>query len=534
MPSGLVKHTITAKTGIRISILFFLTLMLLIAGCTGSSGDSADKNPAGISGNEKFKEDIDAVINQERYGYSTWGMEAVDIDTGKTVLSMNGDQLFTPGSTTKVFTVTTALEKLGSDYRFDTPVYRTDDNLILVASGDPAMGGRGGADSDTLEFTSSDHVDAGAFGRCILVPSDPLAGLDKLAAQAGNSGITSVEDIAIDDRLFQETKLEAEGLLTPIVINDNLIDITIVPGKEGETASVDWRPKSSAYTVKSTVTTGPAGDSPAVAIPDYSGQSVIEISGTIPEGSGSINLTSNVLVPASFARSLFIDALERNGVDVAAGTGGENPADLLPATRKYDEQEKVAELISPPFPEYARVTLKVSQNLYANCLLGIIAANSGSKYPEEGLLIEGSFLDSAGVPPGSLSLSDGEGSITNRISPDAGLKLLEYAHGKEYYEVLKDAMPVFGVDGTLSNAADPRSPGYGNISAKTGTSLGLDMSGKIFAYTRGLLGYMKTGKGTDLAFVIYVNNVAGIESVEEVSAVVEDVNRIAVLMYENL
>lgn len=531
MLSGKKKDPSISAGVIKATAVLILTALILAAGCTGSS---TGENSADVTGDEKFKEEIDAVINQEKYAYSTWGMEAVDLDTGEALLSMNGDQLFTPGSTTKVFTVTTALEKLGRDYRFKTPVYQDEETLILVASGDLAMGGRSGADSETLEFTSEDHVDAGAFGKCILVPSDPLAGLDKLASQAAESGIRSVDNVAIDDRLFYEMKMTAEGLLTPIVINDNMIDITLTPAKTGEPVSVDWRPKSSAYTVISTVTTGPAGGQPAVEVPDYTGQGTIVISGTIPEDIGSVNQTSNVLVPASFARSLFIDALERNGIEVASESGGENPEYLLPADESYSESEKIAELISPPFSEYAKVTLKVSQNLYANCILGIIAADAGSKNPEDGLLIEGVFLDSAGVDLKSLALVDGEGSIVNRISPDAGMNLLKYACGQDYYEILKDSMPAFGVDGTLAHATEAGKPGYGIIHAKTGTSVGGDMSGKLFAYSRALLGYMTTAKGTNTAFVIYVNNIAGIESVDDLSAVVDDVNRVAVLIYENL
>ena len=59
---------------------------------------------------------------------------------------MNGDKLFTPGSTTKLFTEGATLTLLGPDFRYHTPLYRTGridakgtlkGDLILVASGDP-------------------------------------------------------------------------------------------------------------------------------------------------------------------------------------------------------------------------------------------------------------------------------------------------------------------------------------------------------------------------------------------------------------
>lgn len=47
---------------------------------------------------------------------------ARDTDSGEVLLSINGDELFTPGSTAKVFTVATALDVLGPEYRFVRPV----------------------------------------------------------------------------------------------------------------------------------------------------------------------------------------------------------------------------------------------------------------------------------------------------------------------------------------------------------------------------------------------------------------------------
>ena len=70
-----------------------------------------------------------------------------------------------PASTTKLLTAGTALNQLGGEYRFYTPVYRTglitddgtlDGDLVLVASGDPNLSRRVAADS-TLTFETHDH-----------------------------------------------------------------------------------------------------------------------------------------------------------------------------------------------------------------------------------------------------------------------------------------------------------------------------------------------------------------------------------------
>ncbi|WFN35566.1 D-alanyl-D-alanine carboxypeptidase/D-alanyl-D-alanine-endopeptidase [Methanogenium sp. S4BF] len=517
----------------RISPAFGMVLMLLavacVCGCTAPPVDNGGDS-AGNSDISVMKETIDRIISQERYRFSTWGAMARDTDSGEVLLSLNGDELFTPGSTTKVFTVATALDVLGPDYRFVTPVYQTGDNLVLVASGDLAMGGRAGP-GDTLTYTNEDHVDAGAFGHCMLVEADPLAGMQTLAQEVAASGVHTLGDVAIDDRLFREARLMDKGIVTPIVVNDNLIDVTIVPGAPGEPAAVDWRPKSSAYTVANHVVTASAGSEMSVSIPDYSGQQVIEVDGVIPVDAGTVTLTSSVMVPSAFARSLFIDALENAGVAVDAPAAGQNPSGLLPERGGYAAKMKIAELTSPPFSEYAKVTLKVSQNLYANCLLGIIAAHEGYDMVDAGLYVEGEYLESVGVNSDTLLLVDGEGSILNRISPRAGTALTSAVAKLENYNALKDAMPVLGVDGTLATGAQPGDPGYGEIHAKTGTSVAGDQSGSLFVYSRGLLGYMTTERGTNLTFCIYVNNVPGLESMDDLQGVVGDVNGVAVAMY---
>ncbi|MDQ1277903.1 MAG: hypothetical protein QG555_945 [Thermodesulfobacteriota bacterium] len=50
---------------------------------------------------------------------------AQDIRTGETLYAYNADQLFGPASVIKLFTAAAALDRLGPDYRFRTPLYRS-------------------------------------------------------------------------------------------------------------------------------------------------------------------------------------------------------------------------------------------------------------------------------------------------------------------------------------------------------------------------------------------------------------------------
>ena len=71
---------------------------------------------------------------------ATIGAEVTDLATGAVVYDRNGNTGFTPASTNKLLTTTTALDLLGPEHRFQTTVVRgTGDQIILVGGGDPYL-----------------------------------------------------------------------------------------------------------------------------------------------------------------------------------------------------------------------------------------------------------------------------------------------------------------------------------------------------------------------------------------------------------
>src|SRR5262245_57974856 len=67
---------------------------------------------------------VETVINGPNYKHAHWGILVADLETGETVYEVNSDKLFAPASTTKLYTVAAALDALGADYRFQTPIMR--------------------------------------------------------------------------------------------------------------------------------------------------------------------------------------------------------------------------------------------------------------------------------------------------------------------------------------------------------------------------------------------------------------------------
>ena len=476
----------------------------------------------------KLSSGIKAIMDKPVYKHADWGFLAVDLKTGEVLYSLDPGKFFCPGSTTKLFTLATALDTLGVDYRFKSPVYaqgeisssgQLNGNLILVASGDLTMGGRATPEGE-IAYTSADHNDANALGICQLTPQNPLAGIEDLARQVAKKGIREVQgEVIVDTRLFCENpapSLELEYPLSPIIINDNLIDFTIQPQQSGSPARVDWRPKTTFFKVEARVNTVSAGQPLTVDIFSPQDHQIV-VRGQVPEDSAQVIRTFQIPDPASFARALFIEALKNQSIQVTASVLSANPASLLPEAKSYPGFSKVAELVSPPFKEYVRLILKVSHNMGANIMPVLIALQNEKTTLEEGINCEQPFLQNAGVDTSLVSLGDGEGGVpSDMITPKAMVQLLRYMATRPDSAYYRRALPILGVDGTLAGAVGEDSPAYGKVFAKTGTTGKIDfLNLRLIIKGKALAGYLTDIKGRSVAFAVFVNMVPGPELTDD-------------------
>lgn len=461
---------------------------------------------------------INAVINGADYKHAHWGILIVDRETGETVYELNADKLFAPASTTKLFSVATALDAFGADHRFRTPIYRRGDvdesghlrgDLILIASGDLSMGGRTDGDG-RIAFKDSDHTYANGNENAELTEPDPLAGLAELARQVAAAGIKRVGgDVVIDDRLFEKAEGSGSGpsRLTPIIVNDNLIDLLITPTTAGSLAEVTSRPQSIAYRIDAHVRTVANGKATRVQIIS-AGAGRIIVRGDIAAGHKPLVRVYEVDDAASFARSLLIESLQRVGIVVDGSPLAANRGDLLPSREACASLPRVAELESPPFGESARLILKVSHNLHASTLPLLVAAKHGKRSLSDGLRLQHDFLARAGVDVDTISFGGGAGgSRADYTTPRATVQLLRHMATLPNFKTYESALPVLGIDGTLAQSVKPDSPARGKVHAKTGTLFWDNtMNDRYLLTSKALAGYMTTSHGQRLAFAMFVNN----------------------------
>lgn len=463
---------------------------------------------------QSLQQKIDELVNRPEYRHGRWGILAIDAASGKTIFERNADQSFAPASVTKLYTCAAALELLGADHRFITRVFTNGmtvdgtlyGDLVLVASGDPTMGGRNLPDG-TLAFVNGDHTYADRTSTSAAVtPTNPLAGLEDLARQVRAAGIRDVRgDIVIDDRLFDHDRSSGSGpgLVTPIMINDNVIDFVLTSGPDG--VRVQVRPETAGIRVDNAVTI--AGERPDVVVRQENPWAV-SLRGTIPGDGRPVVRTLPVSDPAAFARALFIERLRREGVATSVSPLSVREARPRPPDETFAARE-VARHVSAPLHEVTKVTLKVSHNLYASTLPALVAVRYKERTVAAGLVRQGAFLREIGVGTEAVSFAGGAGGMNaDAVTPRSTVTLLKQLRAKDYYARFEAGLPVLGVDGTLADVVGMDSPARGQVRAKTGTLFWTDvMNGRLMLRSKSLAGTMTTKSGRTLAFAAFVNDV---------------------------
>ena len=443
-----------------------------------------------------------------------WGIEAVDLATGKTLVEHNARSFFVPASNTKLFTTSLALARLGPDFTFKTRVLADAapdaDGCIrgalrLIGGGDPDLSPR------PLPY------------RMGPVTGDPLVAIAALADQIAAHGVKRVEGDIIGDDSWYTWEPYAGGwsvddplyyygaAVSALTVNDNVQSVSVAPGASvGEIAALQLDPPLEYYLIDNRVVTVPAAGPRRVRYQREAGSKQLRIWGTMPLGAAPQTLSLGIDDPAEFAARALRQALEERGIAVrgAARARHQFPnqaadlskADPPPAPGGVE----LASRVSAPLLEDLRVTDKVSQNLHAEMALravGRARRNIGSR--EAGLEELKTFLEEAGITDDAWRITDGSGlARSNLVTPEAVIRLLRFMWGSPVREQWISLLPVGAQDGTLAHRfGDPAwsASAAARIHAKTGT----------VAHVSALSGYLERAHGEWIAFSILVNNYNG-------------------------
>ena len=440
-------------------------------------------------------------------GAAFWGIQVVDLATGKTLYEQNPHRFFVPASNTKLFSTALALARLGPDFTFQTRVLaaappdaqgRIAGALRLVGGGDPNLSGR------TIPY------------RMGAAAGNPLAALEDLAGQVAAHGVKRIAgDIVGDDTWYvwqpyaagwgiEDPASDDGPPVSALTVNDNVMTLTLRPGvREGDLAALELNPAIEYYRLDNRVRTAAVGSEHRIHFDRIPGSLDGHIWGAIPLRDRGQDLLLGVEDPARYAAEAFRRALEDRGIVVEGSAAAQHRRpdeipDLLEGLPPSPEPGvELGRRVSPPLIDDLRITAKVSQNLHAELALravGRARRNMGSF--EAGLEELKTFLGEAGIEPEAYNFRDGSGlARLNLLTPETVVKLLRFMFASAARENWISLLPVGGQDGTLSSRFG-ETAAAGRIYAKTGS----------LSHVSALSGYIRRRNGDWVAFSILVNN----------------------------
>ncbi|MFN4179104.1 MAG: D-alanyl-D-alanine carboxypeptidase/D-alanyl-D-alanine-endopeptidase [Armatimonadota bacterium] len=393
----------------------------------------------------------------------------------KTLYSFNEDKRFMPASNTKLFTSALALEKLGPDFTFVTPLLTDgqiegeglNGNLYLKGSGDPSL--------------TRDR-------------------LRELAKALLSKGIKFVKgDIVVDVSAFSDNRWGTgwswdyllygyASEVWAIALDRNSVNLQVAPApKEGQLAQVFVAPPTDWLIFDNRIRTIRSGQSRWLVLRDP-WERVVHLEGQIPLNAAPETVRISVPSVPYYVGETFRTMLREEGIVVDGNVKvGLTPPDVI----------KIAETKSPPLKELVWWLNKVSDNLYAEMLLRAVALKEvGQGSVADAMRILEQQLQDWGIDTSDVRLVDGSGlSRMNMVTPRSIVKLLQVARTRPWFDAFKNSLPIAGKDGTLRTRF-PGTPAEGRVFAKTG------FIGSVVA----LSGYIQRQDGTEFVFSVLVNH----------------------------
>ncbi|HEV2987887.1 MAG TPA: D-alanyl-D-alanine carboxypeptidase/D-alanyl-D-alanine-endopeptidase, partial [Candidatus Angelobacter sp.] len=396
----------------------FIVFVLLLLRSTGFAADPPQK--------KDLAKQIQAILRQPGFSRAHWGIDVVDMETGKAIYALNPDHLFLPASNVKLLTTSAALALVGPEYRFHTTIEtsgKVDANgrvlgdMVIVGRGDPNISGRVMPYQLKTERVS---------------PHTQI--LEQLADQIVQRGIKIVDGDLVADDSYYAAERYGEGWahddlqwidgapISALSFNDNVVFIKIQPAeKAGDKALVTVDPPNNYYELDNRILTTAAGVTRKVGIHRDAGSYKVVLWGSIPLDDAGMNEAIAIEDPAEFTGQVFRSLLEARGITftgkIRAKHGElaqffDQPPPPVPALAAATGSpiQVLAEHVSLPLIEDVKVTNKTSQNLHAELALRLIGQLKGIGGSfEGGAAALKQFLLHAGLTVNDFFVLDGSG-----------------------------------------------------------------------------------------------------------------------------
>ena len=419
------------------------------------------------------------------------GALVVNVTTGEVIESYHENRLLPTASTMKVLTTATALELLGSDYRWST-FLETDGkvedgvlhgNLYIRGTGDPTLGSRKVGNKAFLQKWVT------ALKRQGIRRIDGAVVADLTAFDNGD---------ALNGGWLWEDAGNYYGMgIFSINYLDNTMNVVLRSGPIGSVATVlSTDPAYEGVQFENHIRcTEITYDGAYVHGVPFDNKRFL--TGSVPSNLGTFGVKGDIPNPGLLLARHLESALEQSGVPVS------NRATYLTEADPHAKSRTLLyEHLSPTLAEVVTETNISSNNLFAEAVFRTLGTLCGSKRQTDpaSILHSCAVVEQCwrrrGVHWGTTIQKDGCGlAPQNGVSPETFVSLMRYMRGSTAADVFFRSLPVSGESGTLrSFLRDTRL--QGKVHAKSGS----------IAHLKAYTGYIERPDGTLWAFSIVVNN----------------------------
>ena len=417
-----------------------------------------------------------------------------DLDSNQVLADYNAKKSLVPASTQKLVTTATALQLLGSYYKFKTyleydgeidTLNRTlKGNIYIKGGGDPTLGSK--------YFSKT----KGAFKQEWYDAIKGL-GIDKIEGSIIGDASWFKDDMVPTTWIWGDIGNYFAAGPNGLTVYDNTYHIDFSSGaSSGDSTTIECvRPYIPEMIIENRVKAAKIRNDQAYIFgAPFDNYKIVQ--GRIPMAKESF------IVKGAIADPSFLVAWELNWMLIVSGLVVQNPPTTI---RRLNQSGAIPDAKRTTFhthksPSLSRIiywTNLVSVNLYAEHLLRAVAKkkySDGSNF--SGTVAVQKYWKSKGVNVSGLYVNDGSGlSRHNAISAEHLVGVLKVMNTSKYAKSYKSSLPVAGKTGTLKSMCRGTSA-QGNLKAKSGT-----MS-RIKSYA----GYVTTKSGRHLAFAMIVNN----------------------------
>ncbi|GHT07929.1 peptidase M15 [Bacteroidia bacterium] len=423
---------------------------------------------------------LDAFLQKASVSHAAVSLKAVDLKTGTVIASYNEKTAITPASNMKIITSSTALDILGEDFYFETPLIydgvientTLTGDLYIKGAGDPTLGS---------EFLGDDKE---SFLKTWLIALN-------------DAGIKSVSgDIIVLDQLFGYEGVSPKWMLEDmgtyygpgiygISVFDNMSRFYVqsgAPGTEVKILSVKPQLELS-ITNEMKAAEDNSGESGIFGLP-FSNER--RLYGTVPSNRASYTVKSDIPDPGLLLAQYFHTYLQNNGISVSgkATTYRLNPK--LPQTEK-----KIGSVYSPNLSSIVREINVESNNHYIEHIYKLLTLLRGIDIQE--------YWKEKGLDSNALFMFDGSGlSSSNALSAGFIIDILTYMDKKYGTQgAFYKSLPIAGKEGTVASLLK-NTPLAGKAHLKSGS----------ITLVQSYSGYIEKGNNR-YAVSLIINNFSG-------------------------